>query len=169
MNTYAKLIATAAVVLVVAIVGYQFLPGGSGSSGTNATSSPSPALLARGTFESHGGAVELEATGEGSGVTGIMTVSVSEGDPWVVDLQCARTTPDGLIAIGGDATESTYDYAPKGTRVAIILQRGSPVEAVFWFEHPDPAQASCPAFLESVADDVADHLEPIEGTVQLGP
>ena len=56
MNTYAKLIAAAAAVLVVAVVGYQFLPrsGGIGGQPTIAPS-PSPALLARGTFRLCGG------------------------------------------------------------------------------------------------------------------
>jgi hypothetical protein len=169
MNTYVKLIAAAAAVLVVAIAGFQLLPGTGGVGGdpTNAPS-PSPSLLARGTFNSHGAAVELEATGGGSDVTGQMTVS-DEGGPFTVGLECARTNDDGLIEIGGSVTESTNGIAPEGTRVAIILQPGSPVQAVFWFEHPDPPQANCPAFLEGVADDAGDHVEPIEGTVELGP
>ena len=51
MNTFAKLRVAAAAVLVVAVVGYRFLPGngGVGSQPTIAPS-PSPALLASGTF-----------------------------------------------------------------------------------------------------------------------
>ena len=52
MNTYAKLIAAAAAVLVVAVVGYQFLPGNAGVGGQPTVApSPSPTLLARGTFK----------------------------------------------------------------------------------------------------------------------
>ena len=51
MNTYAKLIAAAAAVLLVAVVGYQFLPGNGGVGGQPTIApSPSPTLLARGTF-----------------------------------------------------------------------------------------------------------------------
>ena len=60
MNTYAKLIAVAAV-LVVAIVGYQFLPWGSGSGGTTDTPSPRLPLLARGVFVTAGSRVSLAA------------------------------------------------------------------------------------------------------------
>ena len=41
MNTYAKLIAAAAAVVVVAVVGYQFLPGNGGVGG-QPTIAPSP-------------------------------------------------------------------------------------------------------------------------------
>lgn len=54
MNTYAKLIAAAAAVLVVAVVGYQFLPRSSGTGGQptaqpspTATSSPTTAAIPR--------------------------------------------------------------------------------------------------------------------------
>ena len=94
----AAVIALAAIASTAAIS--TFGPGGSGFGGTNATPSPSPALLARGNFVTVLGAVELEATGVGSSVTGRMTVS-DEGSSFTVDLQCARTTEDGLIMIGG--------------------------------------------------------------------
>ena len=65
MNTYAKLIAAAAAVLLVAVVGSQFLPGNGGVGGQPTIApSPSPALLARGTFKILGAEVELRATGE---------------------------------------------------------------------------------------------------------
>jgi hypothetical protein len=95
---------------------------------------------------------------------------------FVVDLACTRTTDSGLIVIGGPITDSTHvdDFGPEGSNVAIVLQRGSPVKAVFWLEHPDPHEASCPAFLESIPDEgdpgfQASGLEPIEGTIELGP
>lgn len=59
--------------------------------------------------------------------------------------------------------------APTDTRVAIVLQRGSPVQA-----HPDfeasPAAETCLAYLESLTDAYSTpDLEPIIGTVELGP
>lgn len=177
MHTYAKLIAAAAAVLVVAIIGYQFLPGTSGSGGTSATPSASPALLARGNFVTHRGAVELEATGEGSSVTGRMTVS-EVGLFFTVDLQCARTTEDGLIMIGGVTTDATMSViSPVGTWAAIVLKRGSPVQATIWSQSGGPTSqaASCLAFLdERLAREAADgtygaYVQPIAGTVELGP
>src|SRR5262245_46574486 len=168
MKTYAKLIVGAAAVLVVVVVGYQFLPGSAGPGGP--APSPIPTLLARGTFGSHGGTIELDATGGGNSVTGVMTVTEPEGPHFTVDLQCARTTPGGLVMIAGDVTDSTHSYAPNGSGVGIIMHRGSPVAASMHFEHPDPPAATCLAFLPvdlAAADQGG--LEPIDGTVELAP
>jgi hypothetical protein len=54
----AKLLVAAAAVVVVAFVGYQFLP--------TIASSSSQTLLASGTFKAKGAPVELEATGDGT-------------------------------------------------------------------------------------------------------
>jgi len=173
MNTYAKLIAAAAAVLVVAAVGYQFLPrsGGIGGQPTIAPS-PSPTLLALGTFRAKGAAVVLDATGGASSVTGSMIVTdVSRN--FNVDLECTRTTDAGLIWIGGDVTESAnWSDAPKGTRAAIVFKRGTPVQAVFIFQMDDPRSASCQAFFDdmiAIGGEPVGALEPIEGTVELGP
>ena len=178
MNTYAKLIVAAAAVLVVAIGAYQLLPGRSGFGGTIATPWPSPALLARGTFNLLDSEVELNATGGGDSVTGTMTVSSDLGD-FSVDLKCSRTTEDGVILIAGDITDSTSPYAREGAREVIVLKPGSPVYASFDSEgraggDVTPA-ASCPALLEQVIDTGTqtvigpNGLGPIEGTVEFGP
>ena len=127
-----------AAVIALAVIGstaaiFTFGPGGSGFGGTSATPSPSPALLARGNFVTNvGEVVELEATREGSSVTGRMTVTAEgQNGPYAftVDLQCARTTEDGLIMIGGVTTDSTGRNAPQeGTWAGIVLERGSPWE-----------------------------------------
>jgi hypothetical protein len=177
MNTYAKLIAAATAVLVVAAVGYQFLPrsGGIGGQPTIAPS-PSPALLARGTFTARVGdgyTVDLDATGGASSVTGSMVVSHATNGGFTVDLECTRTI-DGLLWIGGDVTQSTNSDAPAGTRAAIVLKRGSPVEAIFVWQMDDPRSASCQAFFDDMiaiggAGDLRAGMKPIEGTVELGP
>lgn len=169
MNTYAKLIAAAAAVLVVAVVGYQFLPERSGSGGPTTAPSPSPALLAAGNFTSHGVATRLDARGAGANVTGTMTVS-DEGGRATVALGCSRRTDDGLTIIGGLVTDSTYgEFFVEGIRVAIVLQQGSPVKAFFHFpEGPPPA--TCPAVLDVVPDSSTNEaLEPIDGSVELAP
>jgi hypothetical protein len=180
MNTYAKFALAAAAVLVVAVVGYNVIPGRGGVGGPTATPSPSPAPIAVGSFSSHGGNIELEATGEGSNVTGSMTYTDVGGEAlggFTVDLACTRTSDGGLFMIGGPITESTKGYAqdaPVGSNIAIVLQPGSPVNAFVHVEHPDPHEASCAAFLESIPD-LGDPdldpavLEPIEGTVELRP
>lgn len=177
MNTYAKLLAAAAAVLVVAVVGYQFLPRNGGIGGQpTITPSPSQALLARGTFTAQVGGgytVVLDATGGASSVTGSMVVSQATNGGFTVDLECTRTI-DGLLWIGGDVTQSTYSDAPAGTRAAIVFERGSPVKAIFVWQGSDPRSASCQAFFDDMiaiggAGDLRAGMEPIVGTVELGP
>ncbi len=178
-NTFRIALAAVAVV-VVAIIGYQFLPSsGTGGPVATPTPTPTPTVLAVGSFTSHGAQIELDATGEGSNVTGSMTAVDEGGDKpgsFTVDLACTRTTDSGLTMIGGLVTDSTNydDWAPVGSYVAIVLQRGSPVKAFLHSEAPDPLRASCPAFLEGIPDEgepgfESSYLEPIEGTIELRP
>ena len=96
-----------------------------------------------------GGQIELDASGSGSNVTGSMTYT-DRGEilrgAFTVDLVCTRTTDGGLILIGGPIIESTWraadGYQPDGTRVAIVLQRGSPVKGTLWTRGPDPSDPS---------------------------
>jgi hypothetical protein len=104
-------------------------------------------------------------------VTGSMTVrSLETNGRYTVDLGCTRII-DGLLWIGGDVTKSTYSEAPAGTRAAIVLRRGSPVEAIFIWQMNDPRSASCQAFLDDMRalGDPAPGLAPISGSVQLAP
>ena len=83
-----------------------------------------------------------------------------------------------MILIGGDVTDSTSPYAPKGAREVIVIKRGSPVYATFESEERDggdvrPA-ASCPALLQQVIDTGTQTVIGMgssrsRGTVELGP
>jgi hypothetical protein len=171
MNTYAKLIAAAAAVLIVAVVGYQFLPsnGGVGGQPTMAPS-PSPALLARGTFTlGDNVATELDATRSGASVTGIMTIS-DDGLRLTVDLECTRTTEGGLLVIAGTVAESANGAFPEGGRFGIMLEPGSPVRAGFVFDGEDTPTATCPDFVAGPIDaEAGPGLKPIVGNVEFGP
>jgi hypothetical protein len=169
MNRFLPATVAAAAVLVVALIVYNVLLR------SNATTGGPPSPLAEGTFLSHGGRILLDATGGGASVTGTMSYidTANSADRFVVSLECARTTAGGLVAIGGPVTESTIDSEPKGGRVAIVLQPGSPVRAVIHTEGPDPAKATCQAFLETIPD-VGDAafmsvMEPIDGVIDLAP
>ena len=159
----------AAVLLVVAAAGCQSDSGsdGTGSESTSA-SSPSAALLASGTFRfpPWDAAVVLDATATGSDAAGTLTVS-SDDKSFAVDLECELTTEDGRVLIGGDTTESTYDEVPKGTRTAIMLKPGSPVQAIFVWQGTDAPAPSCTAFLEDQSPETGDGV-PIDGTVEFG-
>ena len=182
VNKFVPVAIAAAAVLVVAVIGYNMLPGPGGPGGQPTavpTVQPTLAPLAAGSFKSHGAQIELEVAGEGANVTGSMTVVDEGGDQagrFTVELACSGTTADGLMVIGGSVTASTnYDeYAPMGSHVAIVIKRGTPAQASFSFEHPDPPEASCVPFLEKIPDvgepGYEPHdLEPIEGTVDLRP
>jgi hypothetical protein len=169
MSTYAKLFAAAAAVLVVAVVGYQFLPGRSGPGASTTAPSPSPTLIARGNF-SIGRTVELDAAGAGSSVTGSLYAADGAED-FDVDLQCTRTTENRLIWIGGDVTDSATGFAPEGTWAGIVLERGSPGRATLVYQLDDPRAPDCLGFLEQMIafGNPPDELTPIDGTVELGP
>lgn len=119
-------------VLVVAVIGYNLLPG-LGIVGPGATPLPSPSLIARGHFVEHDwGLVEFEATRQGSVVTGRMSVGEGRGPGWpiVVDLECARTTEDGLVLIGGFTTNAPGDLPGLvSSRAGIVLKPGPSVRA----------------------------------------
>ena len=172
MNPYAKLIAAAAAVLLVAVVGYRFLPGNGGvGSRPTIAPSPSPPLLAVGNFTSHGVTAQLDARGAGDSVTGILTVS-EPGRQATVDLECSRKT-GGLIIIGGLVGDSTFDDGfPAGRRVAVIFKPGSPVKAVWWIALVAEAPVdTCQALVDDMfkPEEAVPGLEPIEGTVELAP
>jgi hypothetical protein len=173
MRTREKLItAAAAGLLVVAVAGCQSVATPTATAMPTATMAPasSPALLASGTFRfppMHT-AVALDATGDGSDVTGTMTVS-DAASSLSVDLECTLTADDGRILIGGEITDSTFDEMPKDTRYAIAFTPGSPVQAIFVWQGTDLARApSCIAYLEEMNPEMIGGA-PIEGTVELGP
>jgi hypothetical protein len=75
----------------------------------------------------------------------------------VLDLQCADTDKDGLVALGGVATAEQGDSAAVGDRVAVLIREGDPDSALLWYELPLPegevAAESCRAFLDAIPDD----------------
>lgn len=124
--------------------------------------------------------VRLEATREGSSVTGRMTVSAQgQNEPlaFSVDLQCAATTEDGLIMIAGVTTDATgQEPPPQGTWAGIVFETGSPVGASTWRQGVESNATGCLAFLHE-QDTLersthpgpdGDWTDPIEGTVELG-
>ena len=79
-------------------------------------------------------------------MTGSMTYTDVGGEAlggFTVDLVRTRTTDGGLILIGGPVIDSTKGYvesAPEGSNIAIVLQRGSPVNAFIHAGAPRPAR-----------------------------
>lgn len=138
------------------------------------SASASPAPLAAGSFLAKGGRVTLAAYPDGAAITGTLTYTDPQDslDGFWVDLACMRATSGGLVMFGGTTTRTTSDGTPTGTRVALVLRPGTPVNAYIHHEYPDPPLATCAAFLETILDYGAPEfdasvLEPIDGTVDL--
>jgi hypothetical protein len=112
MNTYAKLIAAAAAVLVVAVVGYQFLPG-RGETGGQPTAQPSP------TAAPSESAAVIPPLPEGPLTAGTYRLRPFASETMTID----ATVPDGgwgggpPSAIGGPVGESN---GPNGIAVAFL-------------------------------------------------
>ena len=149
----------------------------------SAAPQPIPTLLARGTFVIRDwDKVEFEATREGTGVSGRMTVGQNEGAPDFlrVDLRCAGTTEDGLLMIGGHTVGAGGRFAgmPVGTFAAIALRR-APVKAAIWGYGSGPwtPTTDCVANLDAwLTEERTNHptdeiwlREFNEGTVEFGP
>jgi len=193
MNRFLAIGATAVAVLVVVVIGSQLLGSptnvGGGDDGTPTPQPTSPTsagvTLASGSFSAplgeFGEAFNIEAVGAGDDVSGTMEISNPAGaeGAYSVDVQCARTTDDGFLLIGGEVTESTYnEFIEDGAYVVIALAPGTPVRMLWAVdvlatdEVPAPAE-SCSAFVESLlSDPVFDKVDvdgrPIVGDVELG-
>jgi hypothetical protein len=194
MNRFLAIGAAAVALLVVVVIGSQVLksPNDIGD-GSTATPTPQPTptsaagTLASGSFtaslDEFGQAFDIEAVRTGDDVSGTMEISNPSGGEgaYSVDVQCAQTTDDGTLMIGGEVTESTYDeFIEDGAYVVIGLAPGAPVrmewavDVLVADEVPAPAE-SCSAFVdsllgdpESIFDGVAVHGRPIEGNLELG-
>lgn len=157
MNTTMKVGAAAVVVAFAVLAGITYL--GKPDIGGPTASTP----LAEGAFTVQGAAVELDARRAGAAVSGTMHVA-DESGAFTVDLECATTTTDGLLIIGGRVAESTHAETTAGTWAAVLLQPGDAVEATLWFE---PSSEDCAAQLELIPDDAWTFLEPIDGELHL--
>lgn len=102
MNTYAKLIAAAAAVLVVVIAGYQFLPGRSGPGGP--TTAPSPTLAAPAVVPAANGVIAV----------------AKDGDILVAD----RPGGDLRPLVVGPEDDSRPVFSPDGTQLAFVRGAG---------------------------------------------
>jgi len=169
---------TAVAIVAAAILGVRFLPEMVGSP-PEPTPLPTPETLASGSFTAplgeFGEAFDIEATRTGEDVSGTLEVSSFAAGAYSADLQCARTTDDGLLVIGGEVSASTNEIASEGAYVAIIFIPGTPVRTLVGFdvlpsdEVPSPAD-SCAAYLETLLGDraIPDHAVPINGGLELG-
>ena len=167
MNKFVTIgLAAAVAVLVAVVIGYQLLGsptnvgGGGDATPTPQPTSPTPVAvtLASGSFSAplgeFGESFNIEAVRTGDDVSGTMEISNSAGGEgaYSVDVQCARTTDDGVLLIGGEVTESTYEeFIEDGAYVVLRLAPGTPVR-MLWAadvlvtdEVPAPAE-SCSAY-----------------------
>lgn len=121
MNTYGKLIAAAAAVLVVAVVGYQFLPrlGGQPAGQPSATAQPSPSATSSPTATPSPSAAAIPTLPEGPLAAGTYRLRPFATGSMTID----ATVPGGgwlggpPAAIGGPVGESN---GPNGVAVSFL-------------------------------------------------
>jgi hypothetical protein len=194
MNKLVFGLGAAAVVVIGLLLGAQLLGEPTNLGGpSDPTATPEPTatlqsssgILASGSFTvplgEFGEAVDIDAVRTGDVVSGTIHISDPAGaeGAYSVDVQCAGTTDDGSLLIGGEVTESTYpEFVEEGAYVVIALAPGTPVRMLWAVdvlvadEVPAPAE-SCSAFVETVlADGVFDAVDvdgrPIQGDLELG-
>ena len=194
MNKIVTIGLAAAAVLVAVVIGSQLLgsPTNVGVDG-DATPTPQPtsptsvaATLASGSFSAplgeFGEAFNIEAVRTGEDVSGTMEISNPAGGEgaYSVDVQCARTTDDGVLLIGGEVTESTYqEFIEDGAYVVVMLAPGTPVRMLWGAdvlvtdEVPAPAE-SCSAYVDTLLGDseivqgIRAQGRPVQGELELG-
>jgi hypothetical protein len=157
-------------IIAAGAVGVSYLLGNVGSPTSRPTPSPA-ATLASGSFtapltEAGTTTVDIEATGGGANVSGVMNVSDADGR-FSVDLQCSHWTEFHILLIGGAVTDSTHDAAAVGERVVIAFHPRSVITTLLWVEGSPPAE-NCGAFLGSVSIpiEVANDMETVSGTMR---
>lgn len=171
MNRFLAIGAAAVAVLLVVVIGSQLFGsranvGGDGdTTPTPQPTSPPPAAtvtLASGSFTAplneFGEAIDIEAVRTGDEVSGTIEISNPTGaeGAYSVDVQCARSTDEGFLLIGGQVTESTYtEFIEDGAYVVLAFAPGTLVRMLWSVdvlaadEVPAPAE-SCSAFVESL-------------------
>jgi hypothetical protein len=183
-----KLGLVAAAIVAVALLGVRFLPSMvGGPPDPTPIPTPTPVTLASGSFSAplgeFGQAIDIEATRTGDDVSGTMEISNPAGGEgaYSVDVQCAQTTDEGFLLIGGEVTESTYEaFVAEGAYVVLAFVPGTPVRMLWAIDviagdDPPAPAASCSAFLESWLADpefvegLNLHGNPITGELELGP
>ena len=160
---------------------------GSPSASENAAATPTSTsdVLASGSFtaplDDFGEEFDIEATGTGDDVSGTLDVTAADG-AYSVDLQCARTTEEGRLVIGGKVSQSTSEFIAEDVFVAMLLAPGTPIGALWAAdvlptdEVPSPAD-SCSGFVDTLVSDSdslfsnadASILRPVTGDLEINP
>lgn len=188
MNGNALKFGAAAVAIIAAVVlGVRLLPEAIGGP-PDPTPTPTAVAvtLASGTFTAplneFGEAIDIEATRTGDDVSGTIDISNPAGGEgaYSVDVQCAQTTDDGILFIGGEVTESTYEaFVAEGAHVVLAFAPGTPVRMLWAVdvlatdEVPAPAE-NCAAYVDTLladplfAEAISEQGRPIEGELELG-
>ncbi|HET8785090.1 MAG TPA: hypothetical protein VFM38_05600 [Candidatus Limnocylindrales bacterium] len=161
MNTYLKLGALTAVVLVAVAAGVVLLPRGSnvGTPAASPAASPGPVSFTLG-----GDVIDLtlDASTNDSTLSGSANVSYGDfqevpelEDQFTISIVCGRMFDASTWILAGEVDKSTHVGLRVGTRAAVFVRNSSPQEVGFWIEEP-PLAADCPSFVGAIPDDAID-------------
>jgi hypothetical protein len=165
MNTYAKLIAGAAAVLLVAVAGYQLIPrtSGPGVGGSAPVSTPNPF---GGTvhYQMDGGpaTTKVDAVADGASVSGT-AVTTFNGGTHTVQLGCAAQD-GGSWVLGGTVEKTTVPGESAGAWSAVLVKDGTPLQIGIWLSAPPSEASDCDDWVASIkpAEIGAENFSPVE-------
>ena len=163
----------AAAVVVVLLVGAQFFRSPSGGVGTDDPTASPTSQPVRGQFTYSVGfgnvlAVEMDASSDGSSLSGTAIVSSDSETLYTVQLQCLRRFDDQTWVLAGAITPQP-EGAGVTTWTAVVVRDGSP-QSVDIVGEPAAAADDCEEFLTHVPRADGIHFEPmIEGGITLPP
>lgn len=176
MNTYAKLIAAAAAVLVVAVLGYQLLPRSGGIGGQPTTApTPSPTAAPGGTvhYELDGApaTTDVDVVADGTTVSGTAVTTLTTRGTHTVRLECVDRDGD-TWALAGTVEQTTVPGEDAGAWSAVIVRNGTPQQIAIWLSDPKAEGSDCDGWLASsidLADLGPDVLLPVESGALVPP
>ena len=95
--------------------------------------------------------LNIDAVEENGEVTGEFRVIDSSGTqpPNVFTVECAKTDSDGIVILGGSATDEGLDWNG-GFMMALTIREGDPDSVTIF---PNNAAESCNELLESIPED----------------
>jgi hypothetical protein len=190
VNTFTKLAAGMAAVLIVAVVAFRLMPGGSSGGGTatpvptitptatpTPTLSPAPSTLSATPSQagSFGGTVqyrdtgmpftaEIDAVASGATVTGTAVYTSRDGTH-TVRLGCAARDGD-TWALAGTVEQSTIpgETAAAGYWSRVVVKDASPPQISIWLSADAPTDIDCATFLATFpfADLGPENFIPVE-------
>jgi hypothetical protein len=174
MKPIIPLAAGAAVIVLAVVLGSRFLPADSGIGVPTESSSPVPspsATAVGGQFTFAGIAVDMNASSDGSTLSGTVTGSYDE-KTFSIELQCLRQFDGQTWMLAGVLTKSAVASQADGSWAAVIVRDGTPQQAGIYIQAQGTAD-DCGEFVSEIPDSAVEGQDMIgdidDGEITLPP